>query len=113
MDKASHFDMEALVMLEEIMEDEFPELVNVFITDSDPRIEALKNAFNEQDFESLREMSHSFKGASGNLSALPLANLCFSIESKSRARDLGGMDVLIKQLETEYIAVKNILNTMI
>lgn len=113
MDKASHFDIEALVMLEEIMEDEFPELVRVFIKDSDPRIAALKNAFDDQDADGLREISHSFKGATSNLSALPLANLCFSIEQKSRAGDLTGVDAIIQQVEVEYSAVKSILKSML
>ena len=113
MDKASHFDIEALTMLEEIMEDEFSELVQVYIDDSDPRIAALQKAFEDQDTMQLRELSHSFKGASGNLSALPLAELCFKIEERSRDGVLEGSEDLIKQVEREYQAVKSILLSLI
>lgn len=113
MDKASHFDTEALTMLEEIMEDEFPELIQVFIADSDPRLSAMQQAFDNQDCSSLRELAHSFKGASGNLSALPLADICFKIEEKARDGSLGGVQDLINQSDNEYQAVKSILLSMI
>jgi HPt (histidine-containing phosphotransfer) domain-containing protein len=112
-DKASHFDIEALTMLEEIMEDEFPELVNVFVTDSDPRIPALQQALENNETETLRELSHSFKGASGNLSALPLADLCYQIEEKSREGKTEGTAELIERVEQEYQSVKSILLAMI
>jgi len=112
-DKASHFDIEALTMLEEIMEDEFPELVEVFITDSDPRISALKQALAGQDTNALRELSHSFKGASGNLSALPLSDLCFKIEESSRAGTIEGTEELIQKIDQEYQQVRSILLSMI
>jgi len=112
-DKASHFDIEALTMLEEIMEDEFPELVEVYIADSDPRISALQQALKDQDTKQLRELSHSFKGASGNLSALPLADLCFKIEERSRDGVLEGSAELIQQVDLEYQAVKKILLSLV
>lgn len=112
-DKASHFDIEALALLEEIMEDEFPELVNVFVMDSDPRIPALQQALENNETETLRELAHSFKGASGNLSALPLADLCFKIEEKSREGSTEGTNELIQSVEHEYLAVKSILLSMI
>ena len=113
MDKASHFDIEALTMLEEIMEDEFPELVEVFIADSAPRIPALKLALENKETNTLRELAHSFKGASGNLSALPLADLCFKIEESSRQGEVEGTEELIQQIEQEYLKVKSILLSMV
>lgn len=113
MDRASHFDTEALTMLEEIMEDEFPELIQVFIDDSEPRISALLRAYEKQDCTSLREIAHSFKGASGNLSALPLADLCFKIEEKARDTNLEGIEPLISAVDIEYQIVKSVLLSLI
>lgn len=113
MDKALHFDVEALEMLKGLMEEDFPALVEVFVNDSEPRILALKQAIALKDVESLREISHSFKGASGNLSALPLSDLCFKIEELSRDGQLVGIAELIPQVEKEYLAVKSILQSMI
>lgn len=108
-DKASHFDMEALKMLEEIMEDDFPKLIEVFIVDSDPRVEQLEQAFENSDCNELREISHSFKGASGNISALPLADLCFQLEEIVRKESLDGVPELIACINNEYKNVRSIL----
>jgi HPt (histidine-containing phosphotransfer) domain-containing protein len=112
-DRTSHFDTEALIMLEEIMEEEFPELIQVFISDSDPRLPALQLAYDDQDYTSLRELAHSFKGASSNLSALPLADLCFKIEEKARDSNLEGIQPLVIAIDAEYTAVKTILLSLI
>jgi HPt (histidine-containing phosphotransfer) domain-containing protein len=108
-DKASHFDIEALKMLEEIMEDDFPKLIEVFIVDSDPRIAQLQKAFENNDCNELREISHSFKGASGNISALPLADLCFQLEETVRKEILDGVSELIARIGDEYKNVRSIL----
>lgn len=113
MDKASHFDIEALSMLEEIMEDEFPELIQVYISDSDPRLPAFQQAYDNQDYSCLSELAHSFKGASGNLSAVPLAALCYKIEEQARDSNMAGMQSLISEIDTEYQAVKTILLSLI
>lgn len=113
MDKASHFDIEALLMLEEIMEDEFPDLIHVYIADSDPRVEALRRAYDESNCQALSEISHSFKGASGNISALPLADLCFKIEDKANLNVLDGIPSLITSIDSEYQNVKSILLSLI
>ena len=113
MDKSTHFDIEAFAMLEEIMEDEFPELIRVYIEDSDPRLGALKKALNDEDCNELRELSHSLKGASANIAALPLADLCFQIEDKSRQNIVEGIDELLLKIEAEYSAVRGILISII
>jgi HPt (histidine-containing phosphotransfer) domain-containing protein len=113
LDKTSHFDTEALVMLEEIMEEDFPELIQVFIADSDPRVLAMQRALEEQNSSALRDMAHSFKGASSNLTALPLADLCFKVEESSRDMNLESIQLLITAIDTEYQAVKSILLSLI
>ena len=113
MDKASHFDTEALLMLEEIMEDEFPELIQVYITDSDPRINALQQALSDKNCVALRDISHSFKGASGNISALPLADLCFKLEEDARGDNLENISSLISRIDNEYQSVRSILLSLI
>ena len=113
MDKTAHIDTDALAMLEEIMEDEFSELIQVFIVDSDPRIPAMQSALDEQNALLLKEIAHSFKGASSNLSALPLAEICFKIEENARAANLEGIPSLIAEAETEYQSVKTILLSLI
>jgi HPt (histidine-containing phosphotransfer) domain-containing protein len=112
-DKESHFDTEALVMLEEIMEEDFSELIHVFIEDSDPRVPAMQLALKEGNSSVLRDIAHSFKGASSNLSALPLADLCFKIEEEVNATNLKSIQSLITAVDHEYQTVKSILLSLI
>jgi len=113
LDKAAHFDLDGLAMLEEVMEEEFPELVRVFLQDSSPRCEALRSAFAAQDSEQVREIAHSFKGASANLSAVQLAELCFVVETAGRENNLAGLNDKIDAIEAEFAQVKAIFQTMI
>lgn len=100
-------------MLEEVMEDEFPELVKVFIQDSTPRCDALRAAYAAQDSDQVREIAHSFKGASANLSAVQLAELCFVVETAGRENNLLGLNDKIDAIEAEFAQVQTIFQTMI
>jgi HPt (histidine-containing phosphotransfer) domain-containing protein len=113
LNKLSHFDTEALTLLEEIMGEDFSELIHVFVVDSDPRVSAMRCALEENNSLELREIAHSFKGASSNLSALPLADLCFKIEKKALHTNLEGVQSLIAAIEAEYQVVKSILLSLI
>lgn len=113
MDKASHFETEALATLKEIMEEEFSELIQVFITDSDPRVPAMQRALDEHDCCLLGDIAHSFKGASSNLSALPLAELCYKVEQTARDNSVEGVQAYITAIDEEYSAVKSILLSLI
>lgn len=113
MDKAAHFDLDGLAMLEEVMEDEFPELVRVFIQDSTPRCDALRAALVEQDSNQVREIAHSFKGAAANLSATQLAQFCFAVETAGRDNDLAGLSDKIDAIEAEFSQVQAVFQTMI
>lgn len=113
MNKAEHFDLDSLSMLEEVMEDEFPELIRVFLVDSAPRCDALRQANDSQNSDAVREIAHSFKGASANLSAVRLAELCFEVESAGREGQLDGISEKIDAIEQEFSKVQSILQSMI
>lgn len=115
MNRAHHFDVESLQVLVQLMGEDFPELVEVFVLDSETRIVALKQAIALKDTESLREISHSFKGACANLAALPLAELCFKVETLARdgkIEKIVDADIVAK-IEQEYLLVNSILQSMI
>ena len=113
MDKSTHFDVDALDVLAEVMEEEFPDLIQVYLSDSEPRIDAMRDALAAADNETLRELAHSFKGASSNLSAIPLSELCYSIERAGRDNELGNVAHDIDAVEKEFAAVKSILSGML
>ena len=70
----AHLDGPILAELEEIMEDDFGVLLDIS-DDASQKIELLDGALEAHDASSIRELSHSLKGASSNIGALPLSRL--------------------------------------
>ena len=98
-----HLDPAVLSGLQEVMEGEYPKLLDTFLDDSQKRVEALRKA--RDDAKALGRIAHSFKGSSGNLGAVRLAQLCerLEIESVEPASDLGG---LVDQIDHEFALVR-------
>ncbi|GGY39683.1 hypothetical protein GCM10011297_11120 [Bacterioplanes sanyensis] len=110
---ASHFDEEALDMLKEVMDEEFPELIAVFVRDSEQRLPLLQKAIELGNAGEVRELAHSFKGASSNISAQLLADHCFALEQAGRAQNLEHAPEQFEQVQTEYWQVKALLQQML
>nr|WP_277931639.1 MULTISPECIES: Hpt domain-containing protein [unclassified Pseudomonas] len=85
------------------MEGEYPKLLDTFLEDSKKRIDALRGARN--DAKALGRIAHSFKGSSGNLGAVQLAQLCqrLEVESVKSTADLGA---LVDQIDREFALVR-------
>ncbi|SEI81668.1 Hpt domain-containing protein [Pseudomonas sp. NFR16] len=88
-----HVDVAALSTLREVMDGEYPRLLEVFIKDSEERIGELNRLMlapgvRPMSGEALRQlgmMAHSFKGSSGNMGATRLSELCRELEDAGRA----------------------------
>lgn len=113
MEMAEHFDIDSLEMLKEIMEDEFNDLIRIYLEDSDKRLPELREAEMKLDATALRELAHSFKGASSNISALPLAELCLTVETAARDNNLSIVPEALDKIESEYQQVNQLLQAML
>ena len=98
-----HLDPDVLTGLQEVMENEYPKLLDTFLDDSQKRIDALRNS--RGDAKALGRIAHSFKGSSGNLGAVRLAQLCqrLEVESVELTADLGA---LVDQIDHEFALVR-------
>ncbi|MHA6576945.1 Hpt domain-containing protein [Pseudomonas yamanorum] len=99
-----HLDPDVLTGLQEVMEGEYPKLLETFLDDSQKRVEALRRA--RDDAKALGRIAHSFKGSSGNLGAVRLAELCQLLEDTSAKpvhADLGG---LVDEIDQEFSLVR-------
>ncbi len=98
-----HLDPEVLSGLQDVMEGEYPKLLDTFLDDSQKRVEALRKA--RDDAKALGRIAHSFKGSSGNLGAVRLAQLCqrLEVESIGSTADLGA---LVDQIDHEFALVR-------
>ena len=99
-----HMDPEVLSGLQEVMEGEYPKLLDTFLDDSQKRVEALRKA--RDDAKALGRIAHSFKGSSGNLGAVRLAQLCQRLEVESVESAVGDLGELVDQIDREFALVK-------
>ncbi|MEQ7919521.1 Hpt domain-containing protein [Xanthomonas sp. WHRI 1810A] len=118
-----HLDDNVLSTLRDVMEDEFPTLLEVFLKDSDERIVALHQSLNPTDAAApaaqlplpdllaLGLNAHSFKGSSSNMGAVHLADLCRQLEELARSpHPVATPDLLasIQAIESEYRLVRGL-----
>lgn len=104
-----HLDPEVLSGLQEVMEGEYPKLLDTFLDDSQKRVEALRKA--RDDAKALGRIAHSFKGSSGNLGAMRLAQLCQRLEVESVGAEVRDLGALVDQIDREFALVKPLYET--
>ncbi len=112
-----HLDYSVLRALQEIMEDEYATLLDVFLDDSEHRMTRLRQMLKGRsdgsgvfDLQELSLMAHSFKGSSGNMGALHLADLCRELEERSRREEVRGLEDLLASIDIEYVTVRRLFD---
>lgn len=101
-----HLDSAVLAALQDVMEDEYPVLLDTYLADSEERLRLLRQAMREADAQSLRLAAHSFKGSCSNMGAPMLASLCKQLEEVGRRELLTEAPELIEQIEREFAIVR-------
>lgn len=98
-----HVDPSVLSALEDVMEAEYPTLLDTFLSDSQNRLNKLREAL---DLDAIVQQAHSFKGSSSNMGALRLADLCSRLEQCAHRPAECDVQQLIGQIGVEFGAVK-------
>lgn len=99
----THLDRDVLSALREVMEDEYPMLLDTFLADSDARMKQLHEAC---DADTLGATAHSFKGSCSNMGALRLAKLCNELEQRSKQTSLDGIEKLVAEIDAEFAIIR-------
>lgn len=87
------------------------EMIDLFLSDMEPREQALQRAVDQADWETAKRMAHAIKGSCGNFGAWQLAGLCASMEKT--ASDLDGAEAaaLLFRIQAESERVKTALRS--
>lgn len=101
----AHLDSAVLATLQNVMESEYPALLDTFLADSEERVRLLRQAYEADESESLRRAAHSFKGSCSNMGAVLLADLCQELETAARTEQLAQAPALIAAVEREFAIV--------
>lgn len=102
-----HLDEAVLGALQEVMEQEYPLLLDTFLSDSRVRLQQLHAA---SDVEALSQAAHSLKGSSSNMGAVQLAELCRQLEQQADRLSPEQIVQLLQAITDEMAIVQRLYN---
>lgn len=107
-----HLDQSVLATLQEVMEDEYSTLLEVFLQDSEARIVRIRHLMAQVpvDLLEVSMTAHSFKGSCSNMGALRLVELCRELEDRTREQQVDGLAQLLASVEDEYSIVRRLFD---
>jgi len=81
------------------------EVIDVFLQTIPRRLDDLRQAHARADVDSIRALAHSLKGASAQIGARGMADLCVQIEAVVRGGEVTALGELLTELESDYAVV--------
>lgn len=95
--------------LQSVLEDEFYELLNEFISGTPLILNNLNQAISALDFEHIFSISHSLEGSTGNLGINHLSKLLKQIQQTAKSGNIEHCVQLGKEIEAAFDIVKEVL----
>ena len=99
----THVDRNVLSALQEVMEESYPDLLDIFLADSEERLKVLRTA---DSAALLVETAHSFKGSCSNMGALRLAELCHQLEQQTKDLPWAAVQQLVREIDGEFAGIR-------
>ena len=87
----------------------FGELVDLFLSDTPPRMQAMEDALESGDAQGVEAAAHSLKSSCGNVGAKVLAELFQEIEALGREAQLDSVPSLAARTRGEFDQVERAL----
>lgn len=97
---------EFLEELKDIMEEEFPLLLETYLRESELQYQRIDDAWRGRALDELRRSAHSLKGSSGNIGAEQLAELCSTLERQAKQAEVEVLPATLHALLGEFQVVK-------
>jgi HPt (histidine-containing phosphotransfer) domain-containing protein len=102
-DDDTHVDRSVLSALREVMEEGYPDLLDIFLADSEERLKVLRAT---DSAARLVEAAHSFKGSSSNMGALKLTELCHQLEQRANDLPWAAVQQLVREIDGEFAGIR-------
>jgi len=106
-------DLGMLEGLRDLLGEKFVELIITYNRDCGERIEKIREALPERNYEVINQEAHGVKGSSRNIGANSLAEVCGELESKAKAEDGNDIEQLFSAIEQQFAAVKRELSSLL
>ncbi len=84
--------------MRDLLEEDFSDLIQIYVADSNERLATLRVAQQENDNANGFEIAHALKGASANLGTTQLVKLCRQMQEHCRARLIGEQADLVEEI---------------
>ena len=110
---ASALDTGIIGDLVDVMGDEFPDLVRVYLEDTPKNVALLEQAARQRSMDGIIAPSHSLKSTSANLGALRLSELAKRLEHGARSGELTEPLILVSELKREFQQVAAALTELL
>ncbi len=104
-------DQNILDELREVMEDDFIEIIDLYLNNVPSQIQNIKDSAEKKDTDAISRTAHNLKSTSGNIGAKRVFNLCKALEEDGRKGKIGGCLESIKAIEAEFGRVKIFLES--
>ena len=88
------------------------ELLDIFSEDYTEKRELLKELLLENNFEEIRNIAHSIKGAAGNISAKSMHATSEKIEKLAEEKNLTSVKELLPQLDKQFIDLQGCIKEL-
>lgn len=85
------------------------ELIALYLDDTPSQIDALRHSVESHDSSAVQKGAHRLKGASTNIGALPLSELCWKMEQLGKGGNLEQAPTLLADIEGEYARLQDYL----
>jgi diguanylate cyclase (GGDEF)-like protein len=94
--------MESFGKLKEVLGDSLTEAIEPFLEDFPASMEQLQQALDRGDVGSVRAVTHTVKGSSGNIGAVAIAGLAKQANELAHAGRLGDIHALLPQMRSAF-----------
>jgi HPt (histidine-containing phosphotransfer) domain-containing protein len=88
-------------------------VIAAYVDDTPQHLQTLRRAINVHDPDRVRAVAHSLKSSSANVGAQKLAQLAKEMEHLGRADSTEGADVILTDMEQEFLMVRHSLSAML
>ena len=109
---SDYIDLEVIEELRDIMEDDFPLLIETFLLETERQYLDAKNAWQDLQFDNLRRSAHSLKGSAGNLGAFQLRDMCEELEQQAQNESADPLEDLMRGIDMQLQAVCSVVKTL-
>lgn len=113
MTSQSHINLSQFEELRELLDDDFIDLIHTYMADSLQCLSKMDTAFANSDNLLGYNISHRLKGASSNLGATELTELCYKLQEICRTGQIHRHQQLIEEIKTECHAVNDQIKSLI